>query len=564
MPFVRFLALIMLMMLSAAARAQEEKKPAELVVGKDGLRLDGKVAKEDKQREYRFDVDGVPQRFKGRGQSHAVKLEADHRYTISADVARGEGNLDPVLIVHDPTGQAVAFDDDSGGGLNARLEFQPRRTAVFDIHVAGLEDTVGAYKLTIVSSIVNTVHIGFPARAFDPADLSKSDTAWQIDWEITNPNNGLDKKATKPASVLVIRSARFMFRDRYKKPRWWTVVKNLAVGEILVAYDKMDPVYLDVHENEFRLIPARSEYLGPACVLPGAILDSRDERMSGRVLKEVHDDGLRWMNGANHARRGEKMLLWALLDADNYRYLLEYGFSDDGVISCRLGATAHSLFNRQKDQRDIHLHVGCWRFDPELQEDAHTPKGGARHNQVLLVRRLPRTQAVNGIFKLDVSAFNPDETGQASEGYADWKPEEFTTLRVQSKVRKNSSKDPHFTALDLIPQRHGAVRNYPWKYAFANHDFWVTRRSPTQPHFHEVPLYAQRSRPLDGTPVTIWHNAASWHVPRGEDYGNDGVTAKDGAALTTWTGFALRPVNLFDSTPLYRDEKTTTTTTPPR
>ena len=51
--------------------------------------------------------------------------------------------------------------------------------------------------------------------------------------------------------------------------------------------------------------------------------------------------------------------------------------------------------------------------------------------------------------------------------------------------------------------------------------------------------------------MTVWHNAPSLHVPRGEDYGLDGVTSSRGAAITTWTGFLLRPVNLFDSTPLY-------------
>ena len=45
------------------------------------------------------------------------------------------------------------------------------------------------------------------------------------------------------------------------------------------------------------------------------------------------------MNTKNEARRGEKMLLWSILDAGNYRYLIEYTFSDDGVITSRIGAT---------------------------------------------------------------------------------------------------------------------------------------------------------------------------------------------------------------------------------
>jgi Cu2+-containing amine oxidase len=273
--------------------------------------------------------------------------------------------------------------------------------------------------------------------------------------------------------------------------------------------------------------------------------------MHQKVLKEVHDDGLRWMNGKEEARRGEKMLLWALFSGGTYRYLIEYGFGDDGTITCRLGATAHNFFDKQKDGRDVHLHVGCWRFDPELAETGAKAVGGAAANQALLVRRVPRTATPDGRFRIDIAPFNADDQGQAREGFADWKAEEFTVLRVQSLARKNSSKEPQFSAYDLLPMRQGAVRNYPWKYAFANHDFWVTHRNPDHVKYQEAPLYATRSKVLDKSPLTIWHNSPAVHVPRGEDYGPEGSMRKNGAAITTWVGFTLRPVNLFDSTPLY-------------
>ncbi|MCS7046812.1 MAG: hypothetical protein NZO58_10690, partial [Gemmataceae bacterium] len=111
-------------------------------------------------------------------------------------------------------------------------------------------------------AVVNVVRQGFPARAADPNDLAKSDTAWEVEWTITS----LDKLGP-PSSVLAIRSAKFMFKDSAGRVRWFTVLKNLEVGEILVPYDRMEPVFLDVSEHSFRLIPAKPEYLGPACVL---------------------------------------------------------------------------------------------------------------------------------------------------------------------------------------------------------------------------------------------------------------------------------------------------------
>lgn len=405
----------------------------------------------------------------------------------------------------------------------------------------------------------NIVRQGFPAAKADGTDLTKSDSAWEIEWTITNPSNGTGKKNTTPSSVLAIRSAKYMFKDSAGKVRWFTVLQNLEVGEILVPYDKMSPVFLDVSEHAFRIIPAKPEYLGPSCVLPGEILDSKDSRMKGKVLKEIHDDGLRWLNGGNKGRRGEKMLLWAIFDGGNYRYIIEYAFNDDGSIHCRLGATAHNYFSKQKDGRDVHLHVGCWRWDPILREEkSDFPIGGAEQNQVLVVRRLPNSAAAegklkaDGMFKADVAPFNPNGDGQAREGFVDWKPEEFTVLRVQSLVRKNSSKNPHFTAYDVIPQRMGAVRNYPDRYAFANHDYWVTRQRAEQVKYRDVPKYAGRGESLDSGALTLWHNAPSLHVPRGEDYGADGTSANLGAAVTTWNGFILKPINLFDSTPLYR------------
>ena len=398
--------------------------------------------------------------------------------------------------------------------------------------------------------IVNILRQGFPAAKADPMDVTKSDSAWHIEWDITNPDNG-SGNSTKPSSVLAIRSAKYMFKDGDGKVRWFTVLKDLELSEMLVPYDKMQPVFLDVSEHSFRLIPAKPEYLGPSCVIAGEILDSADARMKNKVLKEVHDDGLRWLNNQNRGRRGEKMLLWTIFDGGNYRYLIEYGFADDGTLSCRVGATAHNYFSKQKDGRDVHLHVGCWRWDPVLSESGDKEIGGAAHNQVLLVRRLMSDPVPNGMFKVDLGPFNPNGQGQAMEGYADWKADEFTVLRVQSLVRKNSSKDPNLTAIDLVPMRMGAVRNFPWKYAFANHDFWVTRKRPEPLKYSEVPLYAMQSRTIDKAAVTIWHNSPSLHVPRGEDYGLDGTSNYQGAAITNWTGFSLRPINLFDKTPLY-------------
>jgi hypothetical protein len=406
----------------------------------------------------------------------------------------------------------------------------------------------------------NVVRQGFPAGKADPNDLTKSETGWEIEWELTHPYN---KPFYPPGSVLRIKSAKFTWKDRYGKPQWVVVARMLELAEIYVPYDNGWTAFLDVHDMPFHVTPARREFLGPNCVLPGEILKSANPAWSETVHKEVHDDGIRWMSAetnyqnqiADRARRGEKMILWSTYYGANYRYLIEYSFGDDGMITCRIGPTGRNIFNRQADLGDTHLHIGCWRMEFDLG-DPVTGKGGPKDNEVLLGRRV--FDEVTERFSQVAKPFAKNALGQACEGNARWNPEEFTTLRVQSKVRKNGHGRP--IAFDLIPQRFGALRQlqpeggtYATDMDFINYDFWVTRTESGNLHYIDVPRYASQRRPLDGYPTTVWHCTPALHYPRGEDFGSeDGRNSYGGLAVTTWTGFYVKPRDLFDSTPLYQ------------
>src|SRR6185369_11075076 len=263
--------------------------------------------------------------------------------------------------------------------------------------------------------------------------------------------------------------------------------------------------------------------------------------MKNKVAKEIHDDGIRWMNSAGQARRGERMILWSVLSAGNYSYIQEYGFGDDGTVTCRLGPTAHNLNNLDPNNKEkgVHLHMGCWRWDPELVEMSPSLIGGNTKNRVVMVRRLPVPQQAGKYFT-DITPFNGDGK-QAFEGFEDLKPEEYPVLRVESLERKNSSGHSGFTGYDLIPMRAGNARNFAPAHDFANHEFWVTHKRDKQPYFRDVPSYSKLRQPLDGAPLTIWHSAAMQHIPRGEDFGVDGISKQHGVAIVGWVGFTLRP-----------------------
>jgi hypothetical protein len=423
------------------------------------------------------------------------------------------------------------------------------------------------------------VRQGFPAAKGDNADLSRSDTAWEIEWELTHPEN---RPLYPPGSVLRIKRAKFMWKDRSGKPQWIIVARMLELAEIYVPYDNGWTAFLDIHDMPFHITPARKEFLGPSCVLPGEILKSSNPNWSDTVHKEVHDDGIRWMSAetdqsyqiSDRARRGEKLILWSTYFGANYRYLIEYAFGDDGMISCRLGPTGRNIFDRQEDHRDTHLHIGCWRMefdlgDPSREDERRdltderrglaTPPGGPRTNEVLLVRRIldERTDRFGQVVK----PFAKNAQGQACEGSARWNAEEFTTLRVQSQVRKNSHG--RHIAFDLVPQRMGALRqlqpeggSYAANMEFINNDFWVTRTESAFTSYIDVPQYASQHRPLTGYPTTVWHCTPALHFPRSEDFdAEDGTNSYGGLAVTFWTGFFIKPRDLFDSTPLYQPRR---------
>jgi Cu2+-containing amine oxidase len=235
--------------------------------------------------------------------------------------------------------------------------------------------------------------------------------------------------------------------------------------------------------------------------------------------------------------------------------MIEYGFTDEGVISCRIGPSGRNIFNRQADGGDTHLHIGCWRMEMDLGDPA-SKVGGPKDNEVYLVRRVldEEKEKFTSVAKL----FNRNGRGDACEGSARWVPEEFTTLRVTSKARKNSHGRP--VSYDVVSHRLGGTRQlqreggtYDSDMDFINHDFWVTRTESGFTDYIDVPRYAREKRPLTGQPTTIWLSTPALHVARTEDFGTDtGTNSYGGVATVTWAGFYLKPRDLFDGTPLYK------------
>jgi hypothetical protein len=81
---------------------------------------------------------------------YRVELEEGVRYTIEA---RGHGDTplaDPFVAIMDANNERVASDDDSGPGLDARLNFRATQSGTYFIQASGLGGSVGGYQVSIV------------------------------------------------------------------------------------------------------------------------------------------------------------------------------------------------------------------------------------------------------------------------------------------------------------------------------------------------------------------------------------------------------------------------------
>jgi Copper amine oxidase, enzyme domain len=441
--------------------------------------------------------------------------------------------------------------------------------AHFDTFVGGgVKQVTGPIGPTGPINAVNAVSQAFPAKAAAP------ETRWDIEWDLVK--RGSDKRYVH---LLRIASAKFNFRDKAGVWKSVMVARNLQLVEAYSSYHDGKTSWLDVGFGiADKTIAPTEELKGPNCVAPSQILaDLNDPKH--KIFKEVHDDGLRLMGGfgKNHGHRGEKLALWSMFQAVNYVYLVEFDFTDDGRIVCRLGFTAHNYFDRGKSPEDppgvkdgdVHVHIGCWRMNFDLMDvtDLDKKHGGPTENKHLLVsQQLDKTIKRYKISE-DVFGADPARGGEELEGKALWKPEEFTTLRVQSTKVKNAHGK--FIAYDLMPLRMGSVRDLPAigntqtaqaNMDFVNYDFWITRSKDAgladRLPYHKVPDQAKDRLPLKGHHATVWYSAPGLHVPRGEDFGGvNGVDKFKGVALTTWIEFTLRPRDLFDTTPFFASVK---------
>jgi primary-amine oxidase len=313
------------------------------------------------------------------------------------------------------------------------------------------------------------------------------ETRWKLCWQVLDGPN------------LVITGA--WFRPA-PASAWIKIIRDARVSQLFVPYHAGSPRYLDIGFG-FGSVPLDSAN----CLAPvGKILGANQE-----VCKEVRDRGLAWKHDAL-SRRGEELVLWSVMAASNYNYVVEWSFRDDGVIVGRVGATG------QIAGTDPHMHGPIWRLDVDLN--------GACCDIVSLFKHTE-----SGLNGTDV------HTDITSASGFPWNAKSFTMLEIRDGTLRNSNDKS--TTWDLMPSVSGTPVHDE---AFTKNTFWVTPYVWWQMLGDELPRYVDRGDPVLSRDVVLWYYAGLHHLIRDED-----------TEMThlMWTGFMLRPSNLWSTTPLF-------------
>jgi Cu2+-containing amine oxidase len=315
---------------------------------------------------------------------------------------------------------------------------------------------------------------------------------------------------------------------------WIKILKDARVAELFVPYHQSSHTrFYDLTSFSFPLAEVKAEDAGPF----GSLMPPFQGDPYATVVKEMRDRGVAWKDYAHGVRRGRELVLWAGLEAGNYMYLMSYAFHDDGTIAFRVGATGQNLPGKRTE---AHVHSAHWRIDLDLVD-------GSKNSAMLM----KHVENIAGLSAEDVK--EPFNGGV--EGGVDWVPSEFTMIRVESE-KKNARGER--IAYDLMPARFGSPRhNEP----FTQHDLWVSKSHPEKASeflFANLPGIVRDEEVIEQTDIVLWCNSAVHHEPRHEDgMGNSAPRlwrfddAWEGSALVMWSGFDLRPRNLFDRTPFY-------------
>lgn len=397
--------------------------------------------------------------------------------------------------------------------IQGKLKWVLILTVVFVIHMsnasaAPLADKVASDSFSGLFDCANKVSKTFGAAG-------GKQTRWELCFTV-------EPDTVKPNHGLTIQKA-FFSTSRDEKPI--KILHDARVAELFVPYHDASRRFFDVSVFFERNLPLNNTDC-PSSL--GKIIGN------GKVCREVRDRGIAWKKD-EQGRRGKELVLWSVLDAFNYNYIIEWAFHDDGTIVGRVGTTGPRNGVGIPAGEVGHMHTVSWRLDIDLDG-----AGGDLVNHKIHIEPCegdPRKAC-------DEATLISTETGVL------WNATQFTTLDIRDSSLVNGNGRP--TSYELIPIRTGKARHFggnctsdpnPDCTEYTQRDFWVTKFNGSEILAKNLPTYLNGESVVD-TDVVVWYSGAAHHENNMRDEDQQTVPVKS-------IGFELSPQNLFDGTPFF-------------
>jgi Cu2+-containing amine oxidase len=313
-------------------------------------------------------------------------------------------------------------------------------------------------------------------------------TRWKICWQVMNgPNLVITGAWFRPAPAAA----------------WIKILYDARVSQLFVPYHPQGGWrYYDIGYN-FGSVPLT----GSDCLAPnGTVLGNAKE-----VCKEVRDRGLAWKHDAS-LRRGQELVVWSVMAAANYNYIVEWSFRDDGIIVGRVGATG------QIAGPPTHVHGPIWRLDVDLNGFCCNTVSSLTHTEV-------------GLTGVD------SHTDIAAESGMTLKPTEFSMMAVRDQTLVNGNGK--HSEWHLMPNIAGTPLHQE---PFTKNTFWVSHYKWSEMLGDQLPAYIAPAENVANSDIVLWYYGGLHHVVRDED---------SNMTHLMWLGFMLKPNNVWATTPLF-------------
>lgn len=435
------------------------------------------------------------------------------------------------------------------GGVLALLSiFRPRNRRPVHVPVAACCMLTMVFVALPAAHATDTVIIngaGCQVTEEDAVGILHHDLYLRIDYPNTHWRFGLRNMGLKGPQVLDVT----ILGAQYNSPQY--LIQRAGMAEMFVPYDDRSHTYYDMAFGDDRMDQMDPQDL-PA--QNGALVYFRTLQRGGtpvyirdsvpKVAVECRDEGVGWLckePGSRVRRRIQEVVVWAVFDAFNYDYIIEYTFHEDGRITFRSGATGYNL---PGDTSEPHVHNGLWRVSTKLL--------GRDDNEA---QQFVHVEDANGYIATDSYQPIPNEET------ADWDPLQFSSITVQSQTQTNDYG--HLIGYQFYPYNRQGTGHF--QETFTQHDQDLTNNNPgedgtgTGMNNWLYTWYSPNSyllsylngQPLGGTGdgIVLWYFGSTHHEPTDAD-NQMGSGGRTGITLVHWSGFEMVPHNFFDYNPL--------------